>query len=162
MNKFFSRVFVAALAPVMLLAVPAGSAQDVPDEDAIRDARLRYNTAIQRQDVEGIVSFFDDEYQVTTSLGELLQGPEGEAAAWQALFDSRRDLSYVRSTETIEVSGRYPLAAETGTWVGTWLTGRGPVRTGGHFSAMWRKVDGTWKVRSELFVAMYCDGLACP
>ena len=162
MHKGFCRSFLVAMALVILLAVSAGSAQGIPDEDAIRDARLRYNTAIERQDVEAIVSFFDDEYQVTTSLGELLQGPEGEAEAWRALFGSRRNLSYIRSTETVEVSRRYPLAAETGTWVGSWLTDSGQVNTGGHYTAMWRQADGRWKVRSELFVAMYCDGLACP
>ncbi len=152
----------AALILIGLMLTSLGVAQDVSDEASIRDARSRYNEAILRQDVDGIVSFFDEDYQVTTSLGELLQGRDGEAAAWQGLFDSRRELNYVRQTETVEVSRRYPLAAETGEWVGTWMTDDGAVRTGGHFTAMWRKVDGVWKVRSELFVALYCEGLSCP
>lgn len=151
-----------AVCAALTLAGSFGFAQETTDEEAIREARELYNKAIQRHDVDGIVSFFDEDYQVTTSLGELLQGKDGEATAWRGLFESRQDLIYVRRTENVEVSRRYPLAAETGNWVGTWMTGRGPVRTGGHYTAMWRKVDGTWKVRSELFVALYCDGLSCP
>jgi len=75
---------------------------------------------------------------------------------------AQHDVLYVRAPESIEISADYPLAAETGTWVGTWSTSQGPVRTGGRYSAMWRQVDGEWKVRSELFVALYCGGVSCP
>ena len=104
----------------------------------------------------------DDHYQITTSLGDLLQDREGEAPAWQSLFDSRQSLRYLRTPASVEVSDSYPLAAETGEWVGTWTTDEGPVRTGGRYAAMWRKIDGEWKIRSELFVALYCEGMACP
>jgi len=147
---------------VILLAGVSVFAQDLSDSDRIREARDQYNNAIARHDVQAIMSFIDDEYQITTSLGQLIQGRDGEAAAWQDLFSSRQDVLYVRTPEAVELSNAYPLAAETGTWVGTWSTPDGIVRTGGHYSAMWRQVDGKWKVRSELFVALYCEGLGCP
>lgn len=137
-------------------------AQGTPDSDQIRNARDQYNNAIARHDVQAIMSFIDDEYQITTSLGQLTQGRDGEAGSWQELFSTRQNVLYVRTPETVEMSDAYPLAAETGTWVGTWSTPDGGVRTGGRYSAMWRQVDGEWKVRSELFVALYCEGLACP
>ena len=137
-------------------------AQGQSDSDRIRDARDQYNSAIARHDVQAIMAFIDDEYQITTSLGQLIQGRDGEAASWQELFSIRQDVLYVRSPETIEISDAYPLAAESGTWVGSWSTPEGDVRTGGRYSAMWRQVDGEWKVRSELFVALHCEGLGCP
>jgi ketosteroid isomerase-like protein len=137
-------------------------AQSDSDTEQIRKTRAEYNDAIARHDVPGIVSFFDAEYQITTSLGQLSQDVEGEAIGWRELIESREDLLYVRSPESIEVSRDYPLAAEIGNWVGTWTTSQGPVRTGGRYTAMWRKVDGVWKVRSELFVALFCDGISCP
>jgi len=137
-------------------------AQGTPDSDQIRNARDQYNNAIARHDVQAIMSFIDDEYQITTSLGQLIQGRDQEAASWQELFSTRQNVLYVRTPETVEMSDAYLLAAETGTWVGTWSTPDGGVRTGGRYSAMWRQVDGEWKVRSELFVALYCEGLACP
>jgi ketosteroid isomerase-like protein len=150
------------MALALSITTASAIAQDNPDIERIRTARAEYNDAIARHDVTGIVSFLDEAYQVTTSLGQLLQDRDGEAAAWQDLIESREDLLYVRSPESIEISSDYPLAAELGTWVGTWSTNQGEVRTGGRYAAMWRQVDGAWKVRSELFVALYCDGANCP
>ncbi len=149
------------LIAILLAGVPL-FAQDLSESDRIRNARDQYNNAIARHDVEAIMSFIDNEYQITTSLGQLIQGRDGEAAAWQDLFSNRQDVLYVRTPQTVELSSAYPLAAEAGTWVGTWSTPHGAVRTGGHYSAMWRQSDGEWKVRSELFVALYCEGLGCP
>lgn len=151
-----------AVAVAVLSIASIAVAQSDTEIEQIRNVRAEYNDAIARHDVPGIVSFFDSEYQITTSLGQLSQDVEGEAADWRTLIESRKDLLYVRSPESIEISKDYPLAAESGTWVGTWSTSQGPVRTGGRYSAMWRQVDGVWKVRSELFVALYCDGISCP
>ena len=151
-----------AVAVAVLSIASSAVAQSDSDTEQIRNARAEYNDAIARHDVPGIISFFDAEYQITTSLGQLSQDVEGEAVDWRELIASRKDLLYVRSPESIEISKDYPLAAEIGTWVGTWSTSQGPVRTGGRYTAMWRQVDGMWKVRSELFVALYCDGISCP
>ncbi len=156
------KLVVTTIAMSIVIAGSSVFAQDVSDEEQIRVARAQYNDAIASHDVPGIVSFLDEEYQITTSLGQLSQGRDDDAAAWVQLFATRDDVVYVRSPESIEVSKDYPLAAEVGTWVGTWSTADGQVRTGGRFSAMWRKVDGDWKVRSELFVALYCEGISCP
>lgn len=150
---------------ILLLSSPGELRSQQPghsDAERIRSARSDYNAAIARQDAQAIAGFLDDEYQITTSLGQLLQEREAEEASWVALFQSRKDLLYVRTPESIEVSRDYPLAAEQGNWVGTWKTDDGPVKTGGRYTAMWREVEGVWKVRSELFVAMYCDGVQCP
>jgi ketosteroid isomerase-like protein len=150
-----------AVAMALLFAIPLVQAQD-DQAERIRDERDLYNAAIEHHDVAAIVSFLDDEYQITTSLGQLSQGPDAEAAGWRDLIASRPDVLYVRTPDSIEISNDYPLAAETGTWLGTWSTDAGPVRTGGRYSAMWRRVDDEWKVRSELFVALFCDGVGCP
>ncbi len=156
------KVLMITVAMNIVIAATSVLAQDASDEEQIRAARAQYNDAIADHDVPGIVSFLDEEYQITTSLGQLSKGRDDDAAAWEQLFATRDDVVYVRSPESIEVSKDYPLAAEVGTWVGTWSTADGQVRTGGRFSAMWRKVDGDWKVRSELFVALYCEGISCP
>ena len=154
--------YLVAIATAVFLSSSPAAAQNESAAEQVRSARADYNDAIARHDVPAIVAFLDEEYQITTSLGQLLQGPDAEAAGWQELFATRQDLLYVRSPESIEISNDYPLAAETGTWLGTWSTSDGPVRTGGRYAAMWRQVDGTWKVRSELFVALFCEGIRCP
>ena len=156
--KNIQKTFVAA---ALLVAVSV-SAQNDLGEEQIRQTRSQYNVAIAQHNVPAIVSFLDEEYQVTTSLGQLSQGRDGEAASWSDLIATRQDVLYVRTPELIEVSSDYPLAAETGSWIGTWSTAAGPVRTGGRYAAMWRQVEGDWKVRSELFVALFCVGAMCP
>lgn len=61
------------IAFTLSIATPSAIAQDSSDIDQIRAARADYNDAIARHDVSAIVSFLDEEYQVTTSLGQLLQ-----------------------------------------------------------------------------------------
>jgi len=155
--------FGVGLIATAILKLAFGADADEPDDvELIRNARADSNDAIARHDVAGIVSHLDEDYQVTTSLGQLLQRPNGETDSWQQLIATRENLKYVRTPESIEISDGYPLAAETGTWIGSWSAADGEVRTGGRYAAMWRKVDGAWKIRSELFVALYCDGASCP
>lgn len=68
---------------------------------------------------------------------------------------------YVRTPAEIIVSETYPLAWEQGTWVGTVTNEKDPLRKGGSYASGWRKVDGVWKIRSELFVGLYCEGPGC-
>jgi len=147
---------------LLLLGASVSVAAGHDDEQAIRAARAASNAAIAAHDVDGIVGAMDADYQVTVSLGAFGRGAEEERAGWTDMFASRPKLLYVRTPDLIEVSADYPLAAESGRWTGTWETADGPVRTGGSYAAMWRKVDGTWRIRSELFVALYCEGVGCP
>jgi ketosteroid isomerase-like protein len=151
-----------AIAMIILVVASPTFAENDSNEDQIRKTRIQYNEAIARHDVPGIISILDEEYQITTSLGQLSQGRDKESIGWHELFASRQELLYVRSPESIEVSDDYPLAAESGTWIGSWLSDDGPVQTGGRYAAMWRRVEGEWKVRSELFVALFCEGVGCP
>jgi len=161
-NGGLTKHCLCAIAVAVLVTGPQALAQNDRNEDRIRNARAEYNDAIARHDIPAIISFLDEQYQITTSLGKLEQGRDSEISSWQELFASRKDVLYVRSPETIEVSDDYPLAAESGTWVGSWSTKEGPVRTGRRYAAMWHEVDGKWKVRSELFVALFCEGIRCP
>jgi len=50
------------------------------------------------------------------------------------------------------------VASERGQWVGTWTEPDGPMVIGGNYEAQWRRVNGLWRIRGELFVPMRCDG----
>lgn len=161
-------VGVAVLASLLLIwailavGVVGSAANSQTDEEAIRAARIASNEAIARHDAEAIASFLDSEYQITTSIGQMFQGTEGEVSTWNRLFAERPNVLYVRTPQEVKVSLDYPLASESGTWIGTWDTAEGPVRTGGSYQAMWRKAGGEWKIRAELFVALFCEGDGCP
>ena len=151
---------IARWLPLLLIASPV-SGQAEPDAERIRTLRGRSNQAIARHDVSAIVSFLDAEYQVTAGSGRFLRGIEEMDAAFTEQFERFADATYVRTPETVDVGVSAPHAYEGGTWVGTWTTPEGPLRTGGRYAAYWRRVDGGWKIRSELFVTLFCEGSGC-
>ncbi|MBK8285381.1 MAG: nuclear transport factor 2 family protein [Ahniella sp.] len=114
-----------------------------------------------RHDVEAVVSFLDAEYQITVGSGKLFHGKAGELEGWRAEFAQAADLVYVRTPESVDVSSSGERAVEFGTWVGSWTTPDGPHRSLGRYAAHWSKVDGSWKIRSELFVTLNCQGADC-
>ena len=151
--------------PVLLLAClaapPAAGAQAASDQALIRQARAASNQAIARHDVPGVLAFLADEFQVSASNGSFMRRKE-MGDAFTGRFAEFRDAVYVRTPETVEVNPAGTVAAETGTWTGSWTTPGGPFRTGGRYAASWRKVDGKWLIHSELFVPLFCAGPGCP
>ncbi len=163
LNKPLNRLphmprFTIAILSLLAVAVPV-LGQSPADE--IRSRRGQSNTAIARHDVDGVVSLLDVEYQITTGSGAFHQGRAGERDTWAAEFARAADLVYVRTPATIEVSSAGTRAAEVGAWTGSWSTPQGVRKSGGRYAAHWRLVDGVWKIRSELFVTLSCNGPGC-
>jgi ketosteroid isomerase-like protein len=144
----------------LLLAVPL-CAQDTGDETTIREARLRSNAAIAAHDVEAILAEVDSTFHVTAGSGRFIQGRAAMGEAFAEQFADFPDVLYVRAAESVGIAESTLLGFETGTWVGTWTTPAGPRRTGGRYSASWSKESGSWKIHSELFVTLYCEGAGC-
>jgi len=140
-------------------AVPLGAQQH--DAALIREARTRSNDAIAAHDIDGILAELDSTFQITAGSGRFLQSRIAMGEAFSAQFAEFPDAIYVRSPESVEIADSRLLGFETGTWVGTWTTPAGPLRTGGRYSASWSKASGSWKIRSELFVTLFCEGTGC-
>ncbi len=135
---------------------PCGSpALEGVDTKTIRLARESSNQAIVQHDVDGIVSFLDQEYVITISSGVIENGRDTAAKSWAHHFADFPDVVYVRTPAEVTISSSNPLAIENGTWVGTMTTPNGALEKGGQYTAAWRKVDGAWKIYSELFVLLY-------
>jgi len=128
-------------------------ASDQGAAEHIRALRAQSNAAILRHDVEGIVSQYDSDYQITTGEGTFANRatiPD----AWAAEFARAGDLVYVGMPASIEMSSDGSRAAETGMWTGSWTTAGRMQSTGGRYAAHWVWVRGVWKLRSELFVTL--------
>jgi ketosteroid isomerase-like protein len=148
---------------VALLSGPPLSAQSRAsvDESAIRRARSESNAAIARHDLPGILAHLEPEFRASTSSGAFIEGREEMGRAFATRFAEFEDATYVRTTESVELSTSGPFAVETGTWVGRWTTPSGPYRTGGRYAAYWRKTNGVWLIHAELYVPLYCEGAGC-
>jgi ketosteroid isomerase-like protein len=131
------------------------------ESTAIRSLRAASNAAIAAHDAGAVASFFDEDYVITISTGAIERSRRAAAESFAAHFVEFPDVVYVRTPTEIVVSEAYPLAFETGTWVGSRTDANGPLENGGRYTASWRKVDGVWKIHAELFVGLYCRGTDC-
>lgn len=150
-------ITVASL--VMALSSAAARSQDSPE--TIRVMRMQSNEAIARHDVGTFQSFLDDDYVITISTGTIQRSRDEHVSSFAAHFAQYPDVVYVRTPTDIVFSEAYPLAIEHGTWVGSRTTKNGKLENGGQYTAAWRKTGGAWRIYSELFVGLYCQGADC-
>jgi len=131
------------------------------DARAVREARIAQNRAIAAGDIDRVAAFWTDDVEIRRGLGQLVLGP----AAYRALFvpTGNRDSAFVyqREPTSIEVSPRWPLAYESGTWAAHIGRTNGPVVIRGRYSAQWVKRADHWLIRGEVYVALTCAGVGC-
>ena len=146
----------------LVLGVVVGLRPAPPaDQTAIRDARAAQNSAIAAGDLDRAASFWTEDVTVRRALGQALSGRDAARKALEPTAAPGSGLVYQRLTKDVEVSPKWPLAFETGTWEGHVGTLTGAVVIGGRFSAQWVKRGGQWLIRSEVFVALTCSGSGC-
>ena len=150
-----------AIALATAMTASTADAQELSAEARIRLAREESNRAIARHDVPAIVSFLAEEYQASVSNGNFVKSPAEMGTIFAAHFAEFRDAVYVRTPDSVGVSASGQVAAETGSWKGTWTKPGGPFRIGGRYAAYWKKVAGKWLIHSELFVPLFCEGPGC-
>jgi ketosteroid isomerase-like protein len=131
------------------------------DQKAIRDARTAQNAAIASSDLDRVATFWTEDVTVRRALGQALSGREAARKALEHQAAPTTHLIYQRLTKDVEISQRWPLAFETGTWEGHLGTLAGAVVLGGRYSAQWVKRSDRWLIRSEVFVALTCSGVGC-
>jgi ketosteroid isomerase-like protein len=148
-----------ALTACVLFASPA-IAQSTGEIAKIRRARLEQNQAMAANDAERVASYWTEDITLRRGLGHAVSGrDEYRKLVEGAASDS--SVVYQRQPTSIEVSRRWPLAFETGTWTGRLGGPRGQAVIGGKYSAQWVKRDTSWLIRAEVFVALDCSGVGC-
>jgi hypothetical protein len=129
------------------------------DEQSIRSQRAASNQAIAARDIAGFAASLEPGFVVVTGNGSFLSR-ERYIATFAKDFEDPHSVRFERFVDSVEMSSSLPLAAEHGHWEGH-VPG-GPAIFRGTYLAMWRKSEGGWKLRSELFVSLACgDADAC-
>jgi ketosteroid isomerase-like protein len=138
---------------IFLLLLPAQivfAQQSKPDDTAIiKTSRASSNAALARHDIDGMAKYWLPDFVQTIGRGTSLTGKDSIISAWKKLFSTNSTVLYVRSPVNITIGNNGIMAWETGTW-----TAKNSYSNGGNYSAMWRKIDGTWKLQAELFVSL--------
>lgn len=135
--------------------------------ETIREARLAQNQAIREQNLDAIAEVLEPDVHVTSGIGIHIVGRDAYRRAYEDDFEVLEDVIYTRTPDEIEISAvdtglAERIAAESGTWTGSFVTPRGPAQMRGVYSAMWRKRSGQWRINSEIFVSLACSGAGCP
>ncbi len=131
---------------------------DGEDENLIREARLRSNNAIARQDTTSLAEIWTSDYHIISSRNFEISGMENNRHSFAREFASKKEILYVRTTNKVEVFAKWKMASEQGTWTGQWLEPDGLVKFKGTYLAKWHKVNDQWKIRAEIFVPLSCTG----
>lgn len=107
------------------------------------------NAAIARHDIDGIAKYWLPDFVQTIGRGVSFIGKDTIIASWKELFKTNKTVLYIRTPVEIIVGDNGIMAWETGSWIA-----KNSYSKGGRYSAMWRKVDGEWKLQAELFVSL--------
>ncbi len=132
-----------------------------PDAHAIREARAAQTAAIASGDLDRVASYWTDDVTIRRALGQSVEGTIAARKIFEPAGAAAAHLVYRRSAVDVEVSANWPLAYEAGVWSGHLGSVAGPVVIGGRYAAQWVKRDGRWLIRSEVFVALACEGSGC-
>ncbi len=141
---------------ILALTLPALS-QGPNEEASIRAQRAASNRAISAGDSEAFAASLAPDLVVVTGNGTQLSR-DAYLNAFAKDFQDPHATRFERVTDSVELSGVVPLAAERGHWIGR-VPG-GPALLRGTYLAMWRKTASGWQIRSELFVVLECTNPA--
>jgi ketosteroid isomerase-like protein len=141
------------IASLALFSAVIGNAAAGPAGDQaalIRSARAEQNAAIARHDLPGIASFWTDNVTICRGLGVQVSGKADYLALFRA-DDPATSLVYERIPDEVVVGTDWPLAFETGHWVGRRA---GQTLISGRYSAQWVRDGERWLIRGEVYVAL--------
>jgi ketosteroid isomerase-like protein len=131
-------------------------------ERQIRIQRAAFNRAIAAGSPRGIAPILADDVQLVTGADSMIvSGKAAQLALWSEDLAGSKRRFYVRKPLHIRVSTVGPMALETGEWRGFQMSAKHNWASG-DYVAKWRRIDGTWKIESETYMATACGGSFCP
>jgi ketosteroid isomerase-like protein len=158
-----ARGMMVLLFCVCTLSATAQSGNTAADEATIKEARRLQTQAIAKNDLDTVVKYWDPAITIRRALGHPV---DGAAAARKVLEPASATnpataIVYQREATSVSVSTNWPLAYEEGRWSGHVGTVDSKPILAGKYAAQWVKRNGTWLIRSEVFVALDCADEGC-
>jgi hypothetical protein len=139
-----------ALATLLLCCAPGSAPSDVSQ---IRALRLENNRAIYERDVATLRKAWKSNIRLVESDGSTWAGADALSRSYSSVeFKDPNFVEYVRIPSDITIAANGMHAAERGNWT---AIDKPPERVrSGTYLASWEKVDGTWKIVYEAYVAL--------
>jgi ketosteroid isomerase-like protein len=133
----------------------------VSGEVEIRTARAAQNKAIADRDFDAAALIWTEDVTMRRALGQAVTGRSEYYKMLLSASSGQNPVIYQRTAIDVNVSDRWPLAYEEGRWSGHIGDANGHAIFAGRYAAQWVKRDGRWLIRSEVFVALMCEGPGC-
>lgn len=139
------------LLSIGLLATNALPAHAQNDRDEILKLRNESNAVLKNYDLNSYLSFLTEDVHYTISTGTLINGKDNLREYLTQRTGAK--MYWLRTPTEVDVNTQQGLAWETGTWKGFTELQEKSV-TGGKYSTLWIKINGSWKIKSQLFVKL--------
>lgn len=137
---------------------PSSQVEMSTDEAAIREARRLSNNAIAERDTLHLADYWTENFLVISSRDYQIEGKEKNRKLFVNEFNSKPDVIYVRTPQMVTLMEAWNMAAESGTWEGSWTDADAKIQLSGSYYAKWHKIDGRWLIRAEIFTPADCSG----
>ena len=142
---------------VMVLCFACGTTT-VDQKKMIAESRDSFNLAIASHDTSEMVKYWMDDITIITSRNTRFVGKDQYAAGLAQEFNTKKDVVYIRTPETIEVFPAWEMAAESGRWIGSWKSGDEKIEVTGTYYAKWKKLNEQWLISAEVYTPLKCKG----
>ena len=120
-------------------------------DTAIRAKRKLTNRLIATHSADRLRPHLADDILLIVGDGDLIQGANAVVAAFSSQFADPAFITYMRTTETVEIAENGVRAAERGRWVGSWKHQK---EISGVYLAAWRENRGQWLLERELYITL--------
>ena len=124
----------------------------------IMAVRARQTKALADRDFETAAIYWTEDVTMRRGLGHAIAGSSEYKQMLLSGDSGDSPISYRRVPVLVDISSCLPLAYEEGQWTGHLGGPGGEVVIAGKYAAQWVKRAGTWLIRSEVFVALTCEG----
>ena len=142
MIVMLSRLFVSLILTLAALHTTAQGSEDAAIRKVLSDQEAAWN----RADIEG----FMEGYWNSDSL--LFIGSRGVTRGWQPTLDSYKkgypDAAAMGKL-TFTVLSLQVLSPESAYIIGKWHLARSKDELGGHFTLLWKKIEGKWVIVAD-------------
>lgn len=143
MNKL---IFAGVIIVAACTSAPSPTADRQMEERAIRQLNQQWSDATKRKDIDGILSFYAPGGTAAFPDKPAAVGTEALRKLWSEDLAIPGLLTLSWEPERIDVSTSGDFASDFGRVYSEWQTPQGVVKSTDKYLAVWKKIDGAWKV----------------
>jgi uncharacterized protein (TIGR02246 family) len=124
------------------------------EEKAIREIGRRWEKMYADKDSAGIGALFTDDGYSMPANTKAMKGPDEIRKHTGEMLRTIKDFKLSFQTATVTVSDAGDLAAERGTYQASFTGPKAKkIEDHGNYVTVWKKVDGQWKVLSDIIAS---------